>query len=141
MRKFLHDWRGLFSQARAAYQDTVVKVRHLLARRPGNLISLGVRLGWFFWAALGFQSNMNSRQQAQRRCLVEPMEQRQMLSASYIAGPASIKEGVTYTLALSTTSDIASSIHSWSVNWGDGQIQNFSANPSSIQHIFHALRR
>jgi hypothetical protein len=53
-----------------------------------------------------------------------------------ISGAASVNEGSLYTLSLA-----ASDLHtilSWSLNWGDGNTQTVSGNPSSVTHIYAA---
>lgn len=51
-----------------------------------------------------------------------------------ISGGASVNEGALYTLMLSG-SDLHS-ILSWTINWGDGNSQNVSGNPSSVTHTY-----
>ena len=53
-----------------------------------------------------------------------------------ISGGASVNEGALYTLNLA-----ASDLHtilSWSLNWGDGNTQTVTGNPSSVTHIYAA---
>jgi hypothetical protein len=57
-----------------------------------------------------------------------------------VSGAASVNEGATYTLSLSstdTTIDAASDVPtSWTVTWGDGTTSNLSGNPSSTTHVY-----
>ncbi len=52
-----------------------------------------------------------------------------------ISGAASVAEGTPYTLDLATAAD-ASAIQSWTINWGDGDSQTVTGNPSSVEHNF-----
>jgi PKD repeat protein len=55
-----------------------------------------------------------------------------------ISGASSVNEGSTYTLNLSATPDSVDSdaITGWSINWGDGNTQSYSGNPSSATHVY-----
>ncbi|MBI2805844.1 MAG: hypothetical protein HYX68_12765, partial [Planctomycetes bacterium] len=53
-----------------------------------------------------------------------------------ISGAGSVNEGVLYTLNLASSDPGADTIQSWSINWGDGNIQSVSGNPSSATHIY-----
>ena len=52
-----------------------------------------------------------------------------------ISGAASVNEGSTYTLNLSSSDPGADTITSWTINWGDGT-QIVSGNPSSVTHVY-----
>lgn len=52
-----------------------------------------------------------------------------------ISGAASVNEGSTYTLNLSTSDPGADTITSWTINWGDS-VQVVSGNPSSVTHTY-----
>lgn len=51
-------------------------------------------------------------------------------------GPAAINEGATYLLSLASSDPGADSIQSWTINWGDGVIQNVPGNPNSATHVY-----
>jgi hypothetical protein len=53
-----------------------------------------------------------------------------------LSGAGSANEGSAYVLNLSATDPGADTISAWTINWGDGNIQNISGNPSSVSHIF-----
>lgn len=52
-----------------------------------------------------------------------------------ISGAASINEQASYTLNLSA-SDPGQTISSWSINWGDGNTQTVSGDPTSVTHAY-----
>ena len=52
-----------------------------------------------------------------------------------LSGAASVNEQATDKLSLSA-SDPGQTISSWSVNWGDGNVQTVSGNPSSVTHAY-----
>jgi uncharacterized delta-60 repeat protein len=52
-----------------------------------------------------------------------------------ISGAASVNEGSTYTLNLSSSDPGADMISSWTINWGDS-IQVVSGNPASVTHVY-----
>jgi Ca2+-binding RTX toxin-like protein len=53
-----------------------------------------------------------------------------------ISGGANVNEGSTYTLNLSSSDPGADTISSWTINWGDGNTQVVSGNPSSVTHVY-----
>ena len=54
-----------------------------------------------------------------------------------ISGSSDTDEGDLYTLNLSASGDPGQdTIASWTINWGDGDIENFSGNPSSASHAY-----
>ena len=53
-----------------------------------------------------------------------------------IGGDSTVAEGSPYTLNLSSTGDATSLITGWTIDWGDGLIQNVSGNPSTVTHVF-----
>ncbi len=53
-----------------------------------------------------------------------------------IDGPASVNEGATYTLNLSSFDPGDDAITSWTINWGDGDIEEFIGNPASVTHTY-----
>jgi hypothetical protein len=53
-----------------------------------------------------------------------------------IAGPSTATAGAAYTLNLSASGTGASTITSWTVNWGDGSVQTFPGNPTSVTHVY-----
>jgi uncharacterized delta-60 repeat protein len=89
----------------------------------------------------GRNSLFSSRAQSARkiahqvfRAAMETLEKRQMLSITpSIFGPASVNEGSPYNLSLNSTGTTPTS---WSVNWGDGNVQAISGNPSAVQHVY-----
>ncbi|MDP9174151.1 MAG: hypothetical protein M3O30_09840, partial [Planctomycetota bacterium] len=52
-----------------------------------------------------------------------------------LSGPASVNEGAAYTLGLSA-SDLNHTVSGWTINWGDGSIQNIAGNPSNATHTY-----
>ena len=63
-----------------------------------------------------------------------------------IHGPTAInlmKNGVSgaYTLQLSATGDGADAVTSWTINWGDGDFQTVTGNPSSVSHAYKAIHQ
>lgn len=55
------------------------------------------------------------------------------LEVTAIAGLAEVEEGQTYTLHLTSTRDTT---FEWNIDWGDGQTQTLSGNPSSVTHVY-----
>jgi hypothetical protein len=53
-----------------------------------------------------------------------------------LSGAGSATQGQAYTLNLSATGAGSETISGWSINWGDGNLQTFTGNPGSVQHIF-----
>jgi hypothetical protein len=53
-----------------------------------------------------------------------------------IAGPSTATAGSTYTLTLSASGPAASTIESWTVNWGDGLVQTFNGDPTTEIHVY-----
>lgn len=53
-----------------------------------------------------------------------------------LAGAAAVNEGAAYVLSLSANDPGADSIHTWTINWGDGVIQNVPGNPNSATHVY-----
>ncbi len=51
-----------------------------------------------------------------------------------LSGPASVNEGSPYTLGLAA--DDPDTVTAWTVNWGDGNVQTVSGNPSSVTHLY-----
>jgi hypothetical protein len=47
-------------------------------------------------------------------------------------GAATVESGATYTLNLSANEDTTS----WTINWGDGSIETFAGNPSTVTHTY-----
>ena len=52
------------------------------------------------------------------------------------ASAATVTQGSTYTLHLSAPVAIASTIQSWTINWGDGTTQTVTGDPSSVTHVY-----
>ena len=52
-----------------------------------------------------------------------------------ISGAASVNEGATYTLSLSSSDPGTDTISQWTINWGDST-QIVSGNPSSVTHVY-----
>jgi uncharacterized delta-60 repeat protein len=53
-----------------------------------------------------------------------------------IAGASNVNEGSSYTLSLSSTDPGADTISSWTINWGDGNVETVAGNPSSVSHTY-----
>jgi hypothetical protein len=53
-----------------------------------------------------------------------------------IAGASSVDEGSSYTLSLSSSDPGQDTISSWTINWGDGNVETVSGNPSSVSHTY-----
>jgi len=53
-----------------------------------------------------------------------------------ISGSSSVNEGAQYILSLSVDDPGDDTISSWTINWGDGNIQQVSGNPSSVVHYY-----
>jgi hypothetical protein len=53
-----------------------------------------------------------------------------------LSGNATVDEGSTYTLGLSASDPGQDTISSWAINWGDGNLQLVSGNPSSVTHVY-----
>ncbi|MDB5386123.1 MAG: hypothetical protein JWM11_1769, partial [Planctomycetaceae bacterium] len=53
-----------------------------------------------------------------------------------ISGVSSTNEGSTYTLGLSSSDPGQDTINHWTINWGDGNTQTVSGNPSSATHVY-----
>lgn len=54
-----------------------------------------------------------------------------------ISGAASVDEGTSYTLNLSSVVTADHAINKWTINWGDGTAaQTVAGNPSSVTHVF-----
>jgi protocadherin Fat 4 len=51
-------------------------------------------------------------------------------------GAATVGGGVTYTLALTDVDPGNDTISSWIVNWGDGSIDTYLGDPSSVTHVY-----
>src|SRR5437762_1069156 len=62
---------------------------------------------------------------------LEPLEDRTVPSA-LISGAGKVSSGVPYTLNLTTDEAITQ----WTINWGDGNVQTISGNPSSVSHTY-----
>jgi Ca2+-binding RTX toxin-like protein len=53
-----------------------------------------------------------------------------------ISGVASADEGAAYALSLSSSDPGADTIASWTINWGDGDIETITGNPASVSHVY-----
>jgi PKD repeat protein len=53
-----------------------------------------------------------------------------------ISGPGTTIEGSPYRLALQAIGGAAASIQKWSINWGDGSVQDVAGNPAEVQHTY-----
>ncbi|MCF6202967.1 MAG: DUF4347 domain-containing protein [Methylococcaceae bacterium] len=51
-------------------------------------------------------------------------------------GAATVAQGGVYTLNLSAVDPGADMISSWTINWGDGAIETYAGNPSSVTHTY-----
>lgn len=54
----------------------------------------------------------------------------------FTTGSVSAESGTVYTLNLASTDVDNGTITSWTVNWGDGSIDTFAGNPSSVTHTY-----
>jgi hypothetical protein len=52
-----------------------------------------------------------------------------------ISGSSTVNEQSAYTLSLSAT-DPGQTVSSWTLNWGDGDIQTITGNPNSVTHTY-----
>jgi uncharacterized delta-60 repeat protein len=66
---------------------------------------------------------------------IEQFEPRTLFNVFHFTGAATASIDVPYTLSLQTDS---TSVNSWSINWGDGNTQSVSGNPSTVQHTYTA---
>src|SRR5262245_28163804 len=73
---------------------------------------------------------------------VEALEERALLSGNppvvLIAGPSDVPEGTAYNLRLHVADPENDPVSGWTINWGDGQVQNVSGNPSRVSHTYPA---
>lgn len=53
-----------------------------------------------------------------------------------LSGASSVDEGATYTLTLSSSDPGADTISSWSIDWGDGNVETVSGDPTSATHVY-----
>jgi hypothetical protein len=53
-----------------------------------------------------------------------------------ISGADSVNEGSPYTLDLAVSDSGTDTIDHWTVNWGDGNVETVSGNPSSVSHTY-----
>src|SRR6266481_9955315 len=66
---------------------------------------------------------------------VERLEERQMLTLTpTISGASTGLEGSSYTLNLSPNNN--ANVASWTIDWGDGQIENFTGSPATRPHTY-----
>jgi PKD repeat protein len=52
------------------------------------------------------------------------------------AAGGSVDEGSAFVVNLSAVDPGADTIQSWTIDWGDGQVQQVSGNPSSVSHVY-----
>ena len=53
-----------------------------------------------------------------------------------LSGDASVNEGATYTLYLSSSDPGDDTIIKWTITWGDGAVEEFAGNPASVTHVY-----
>jgi hypothetical protein len=53
-----------------------------------------------------------------------------------ISGPPDSVENQPYTLVLNVADPGNDPVQSWTINWGDGNVQTVAGNPTSVQHTF-----
>jgi hypothetical protein len=53
-----------------------------------------------------------------------------------ISGAASVNEGSTYTLNLSSSDPGADTVDHWTIDWGDGALELVSGHPASVTHTY-----
>lgn len=54
-----------------------------------------------------------------------------------ITGTGAVARGGSYTLNLSATDPEGVTITSWTINWGDGNIETIAGNPSTATHVYN----
>src|SRR5262245_1529481 len=78
---------------------------------------------------------------ASTRLLLEPLEERSLLSGSppvvLIDGPPTVAEApYSYTLNLTAVDPENDPVTQWTIDWGDGTVQTIPGNPSSLTHAY-----
>ncbi|HZT79369.1 MAG TPA: DUF4214 domain-containing protein, partial [Gemmataceae bacterium] len=53
-----------------------------------------------------------------------------------VSGAGRTFVGTTYTLRLTATEPPGSTVTGWTINWGDGAIQNVTGNPGTVSHVY-----
>ena len=53
-----------------------------------------------------------------------------------IDGDSSVDEGSIYVLQLTSSDPGDDTISSWEIDWGDGNVQTVSGNPSTVEHVY-----
>lgn len=53
-----------------------------------------------------------------------------------VCGPASLNEGQAFTLSLGVVDPGIDRVSSWTIDWGDGFLDDLPGNPSSAQHVY-----
>ncbi|MCB1800626.1 MAG: tandem-95 repeat protein [Gammaproteobacteria bacterium] len=53
-----------------------------------------------------------------------------------VSGTGSVNAGSLYTLNLTATDPGADTITSWTINWGDGNVDTFAGDPASVNHTY-----
>ena len=88
------------------------------------------------------RGRVHARSRARRRHplppVIEGMEQRQLLTGTAfgISGAASTAEGSNYLLNLTSSGPGASTVDHWTVDWGDGTLQNVPGSPANASHTY-----
>src|SRR5690606_38766180 len=53
-----------------------------------------------------------------------------------ISGDSTVNEGATYTLNLTSNDPGDDTITKWTIDWGDGTVEDVAGNPSSATHVY-----
>jgi hypothetical protein len=86
------------------------------------------------------KSTQTPKRQPVRRLTVELLEERNLPSGLYQlsgpalapAGPAAASEGYAFHLNLDTDEAVTN----WTIDWGDGQVENLPGDPTGVDHIY-----
>ena len=78
------------------------------------------------------------RRHSRSLCEVQALEPRRLFNAApAISGDPSVHEGSLYTLNLASNDMDGEGVAFWTINWGDGNTQQFGGDPSTAQHIYN----
>src|SRR4051812_42257895 len=89
----------------------------------------------------GCRGFRNCRQRPRARTLcVENLEHRTLLSGSppvvLLAGAGEAVEGTTYSVTLHVADQENDPVSGWTIDWGDGRVENIAGNPSQVSHVY-----
>src|SRR5262245_11535330 len=101
------------------------------------------------WARPARRPHVTPRRPSKPRLLLEPLEERSLLSGSppavLVSGPSQVAEAPAeaaetsygaYTLNLVAVDPENDPVTQWTINWGDGSVQTLPGNPSSATHRY-----